>query len=143
MSRHDLLAAVCSTVIGWVALFAVMFSIERPLLRWTAPILGPSWFPTAQLALECCGLAVVGWLIGRWGKPGVLIFAATLALPNFGQIPSIDVPWLVHLFLDCLQNARYLESFLTSLATQTFLFASVFIGANLSRARHQVELSIK
>ena len=134
MSSNGMLTAVRSTVLGWLALFAVMLLIERPLLRWTAPILGAGWLPTAQLALECIGFVAVGWLIGRWGSLGVLIFAATLALPNFGRVPAIDFPWLFQLLLDCFQNARYLGSFFTSLATHVLLFAGLFIGSHLSRA---------
>ena len=94
------------------------------------------------------GLAAIGWLIGRWGSLGVLLFAATLALLNFGRVPGIDFPWLFHLLLDCFQNTRYLESFFTSLATHAFLFASLFIGSHLShakqnRAREQAVLHIK
>jgi hypothetical protein len=148
MLWRDLVTAARSCVVGWGALFAIILLIERPLLHRTALILGASWLPTAQLALECLGLAAVGWLIGRWGNPGVLIFAATLALPNFGHVPDIDVPWLFHLLLDCFQNARYLGSFFTSLATHVFLIASLFIGSHLSRAklnraREQALLRIK
>jgi hypothetical protein len=47
------------------------------------------------------------------------------------------------LLLDCFQNTRYLESFFTSLVTQIFLFASLFIGSHLSRARQPAVLHIK
>jgi hypothetical protein len=137
MSSNGMLTAVRSAALAWLALFAVMFLIERPLLRWTGPILGASWLPTAQLALECFGLAAVGWLIGRWGSLGVLTFAATLALPNFGRVAAIDFPWLFHLLLDCFQNARYLGSFFTSLATHILLFSSLFVGSRLSRPPEQ------
>ncbi len=143
MSQNGLLIAMRSCVLGWVALFAVLFLIERPLIQWTAPLLGGPWIPTAQLALECCCLAAVGWLIGRWGKLGVWIFATTLAIPNFGRVPSIDLPWLFHLLLDCFQNARYLEPFLTSLARHIFLFGSLFAGAHLSGGSQPVVLHIK
>jgi hypothetical protein len=147
MSPNAVLSAVRSSVLGWLALFAIIFLIERPLLHWTAPILGASWLPTVQLALECCSLAAVGWLIrktgGRWGNLGVLIFAATLALLNFGLVPFINFPWLFHLLLDCFQNARYLGSLFTSLATHIFLFGSLFIGSHLSRARQPAVLHIK
>ena len=143
MSPNGVLTAVRSCVLGWVMLLAVTFLIERPLLFWTAPILGASWVPTVQLALECAGLAAVGWLIGRWGNSGVLTFAATLVLPNFGLVPGIDFPWLFRLLLDCFQHTRYLGSFFTSLTTHIFLFASLFIGSHLSRARQPTVLHIK
>jgi hypothetical protein len=133
--------------VGWGALFAFIFLIERPLLRWSGPLLGASWLPTVQLALECCGLAAAGWLIGKtgrlWGNLGVLIFAVTIALLNFGFIPLIDFPWLYHLLLDCFQSSRYLEAFFTSLVTHTFLFGSLFVGSHLSRARQPAVLHIK
>jgi hypothetical protein len=148
MSQQDWLIASRSIGIGFLALFAVMFLIERPLLRFAAPILGASWLPTAQLALECLVLAGVGWLIGRWGRLGVAIFAATLALVNFCLVPAIDFPWLFHSLLDCFQNTRYLEPFVTSLATHVLLFSSLFVGSHLgrakqNRAREQAALHIK
>ncbi len=148
MSRQDWLTALRSIGIGLLALFAVMFLIERPLLRFAAPILGASWLPTAQLALECAGLAAVGWLIGRWGRLGVVLFAGIIAIPNFSRVPSIDFIWLFHLLLDCFQNTRYLAPFVTSLATHGLIFASLFIGSHLShakqnRAREQAALHIK
>jgi hypothetical protein len=143
MSPKGLLTAIRSCLVGWAALFAVLFLIERPLIQGAAPLLGGPWIPTAQLALECCGFAAVGWLIGRWGKLGVGIFAATLVLPNFGYVPSINLPWLFHLLLNCFQNVRYLEPFLTALATHIFLFGSLFIGVHLSGARQPVVLHIK
>ena len=54
--RHRLLIAARSILLGWAALFAVTYLAERPLLRWTAPVLGASWLPTAQLAFECVAL---------------------------------------------------------------------------------------
>jgi hypothetical protein len=144
MSSYGLVRVLRSCVIGWVALLAVVFLIERPLIHLTALILDPSWLPTAQLALECLGLAAVGWLIGRWGdRWGVLIFAGTLALPNLGHVTAIDFPWLVRLLVDCFQNTRYLGAFVRSLATQSFLFAALFIGSRLSRTRQPVVLHIQ
>jgi hypothetical protein len=142
MSQRDIAIAVRSSLLGWGALF-VFALIDAPLLRWTAPVIGASWLPTVQLALECCGLAAIGWLIGRWGNLGVLFFAATLALLSRGSVPGIDFLWLFHLLADCFQSTRYLEPFFTSLATHTFLFASLFIGSHLSRAREQAVLHIK
>jgi hypothetical protein len=142
MSQRDIAIAVRSSVLGWGALF-VFKLMEPPLLRWTAPGVGGSWLPTVQLALECCGLAAIGWLIGRWGNLGVWFFAATLALLSRGSVPGIDFLWLFHSLLNCFQNTRYLEPFLTSLATHIFLFASLFIGAHLGRAREPAVLHIK
>ena len=126
-----------SVLLGWIALFAITYWIERPLLAWAAPLLGASWRPTAQLALACAALAAVGWIAG----PAVPIFAVTLAIWNFGLIPAIDIPWLLRLLADSFQNSRYLESLLNSLATHVFLFGSLFFGAQ--RNRQRAELSIK
>jgi hypothetical protein len=142
MSSRDIATAVRSSVLAWGALFAITFGIERPLMRWASTILGASWVPTVQLALQCCGLAAIGWLIGRWGNRGALIFAAMLAVWNFGLVP-IDIPWLIHLLIDSFDNSRYLESFFTSLVTHVFLFGSLFTGAALSRPREQVVLRIQ
>src|SRR5580700_10958909 len=142
MSSRDIATAVRSSVLAWGALLAITFLMERPLMRWASTMLGASWVPTVQLALECCGLAAIGWLIGRWGNSGILIFAAMLAVWNFGLVP-IDIPWLIHLLIDSFDNSRYLESFFTSLVTHVFLFGSLFTGAALSRPREQVVLRIQ
>jgi hypothetical protein len=84
-----------------------------------------------ELALACAGLAATGWIIGLGNRFDVLVFAATLAVWSFGLVP-IDLPWLFHLILDSFQDLRYLESLLTALATQVFLFGSLLIGARLS-----------
>lgn len=133
---HRLLLSARSILLGWGALFAITYLVERPLLRWTAPLLGPSWLPTAQLALACAGLAATGWIIGRWNRFDVPIFAALLALWNFGLVP-IDLPWLFRLLIDSFENSRYLESLITALATHALLFGCLFAGASLSRARQQ------
>jgi hypothetical protein len=139
--RHRLLIAARSILLGWAALFAVTYLAERPLLRWTAPVLGASWLPTAQLAFECVALAATGWMIGRWNRsdtvPVVLVFAAMLAVWNFGLVPAINIPWLFRLMVDSFGDARYLESLVTGAVTQALLFGSLFVGAILSRAREQ------
>ncbi len=48
-----LLIAARSLLAGWAALCAITYLVTRPLLAWIAPLLGASWMPTAQLALEC------------------------------------------------------------------------------------------
>jgi hypothetical protein len=143
--RHRLLIAARSILLGWATLFAVTYLVERPLLTWTAPWLGASWLPTAQLAFECVALAATGWMIGRWSHLDVvyalLAFAAILAVWNFGLVPAINLPWLFRLMLDSLGNARYLESLVTAAVTQALLLGSLFVGARLSRPR-QTPVSI-
>jgi hypothetical protein len=128
---------VRSIAFGWATLFAVTYLLARPLLRWTAPLLGASWLPTAELALACTALAATGWIIGRWNRshtlPAVVAFAATLAVWNFGLVPAINIAWLFRLIVDVFGNPRYLESLITTAAIHTLLFGSLFVGARLSR----------
>ncbi len=137
-----LLITARSILLGWAALFGITYLVERPLLVLTTRFLGPAWLPTAQLALACAGLVATGWIIGRWNRFDVLLFAATLAIWNFGLVP-IDIPWLLRLLIDSFESSRYLESFSTSLVTHIFLFGSLFTGARLGRAREPVVLRIK
>jgi hypothetical protein len=138
--RHRLLIAARSILLGWAALFAITYLVERPLLSWTAPLLGSSWLPTAQLALACLGLAATGWILGQGNRFDVLLFAVMLAVWSFGLVP-VDLPWLLRLAVDSVQNLRYLESLLTALTTHALLFGSLFAGAHFSR-RAQPSVSI-
>ena len=128
--RNRLWIAVRAVLLGWLALFAITYLLERPLLSWTAPLLGVAWFPTAQLAVACTGLAATGWIVGRWYRFDVVIFAASLGVWNFGLVP-IDLLWLLRLLADSFESSRYLESLFTSLATHVLLFASLFAGARI------------
>lgn len=123
---------VASLLAGWGVLYALTVLVERPLIRIAARFLGASWTPTLRLALVCVALCAVGWLIGHCSRAGVWIFAATIAIRNFGLAPGIDVLWLLRLLLDCFHSARYLPSFFTSLVTHAFLFGSLFYGAHLA-----------
>ncbi len=132
--RHPVLISARSILFGWIALVLLTYLFERPLLFLTARLLDASWVPTVQLALACMGLAATGWIVGRGKRFDVLIFAAMLAIWNFGLV-AIDLPWLWRLLINTFQSSRYLESFSTSLATHAFLFGSLFIGAHLARAK--------
>src|ERR1700733_5588317 len=83
---------------GWATLLLITYLFERPLLLWTAPILGGEWFPTARLALDCCAFTATGWVVGYWNRNNavvaVLVFAATLTLRDFNPLLPLDVPWL-------------------------------------------------
>jgi hypothetical protein len=143
--RHRLLITARSILLGWATLVAFTYLVERPLLLWTAPLLGASWLPTVQLAFDCVALAATGWMIGRWNRsdavPAVLVFAAMLAVWTFGLVPAINLPWLFRLIADSFRDARYLESLVTAAATHALLFGSLFVGARLSRpARAPVSL---
>jgi hypothetical protein len=143
LQRSEFLIAARSALIGWIALYGITFLMERPLLHFLAHLLGPPWLPTARLGLVCAALAATGWLIGRWGYRGVLLFAATLAIRNFGLAPGIDLLWLVRLFVDTFHSARYVGSFLSSLITHVFLLGSLFVGAHLARAPRSAMLRIQ
>jgi len=140
--HYGMLNVARSVLVGWIALFAITVLIERPITRHVA-FLGPAWTPTVRLALECLGLCAIGWLIGPWGNLGVWIFAASISVRSFGLAPGLDVLWLFRLFLDTLQNSRYLESFFSSVVTHVFLFGSLFIGVRLSRGHKRPILHIK
>jgi hypothetical protein len=144
--RHRLLIAARSILLGWATLLAATYFVERPLLVGTAALLGASWLPTAGLALECVVLCASGWIMARWNRPdagpAMLIFAAMIAVWNFGLVPAINIPWLFRLIADSFRNPRYLESLITAAVTHAFLFGSLFVGAILSRAREQADIHI-
>jgi hypothetical protein len=135
--RHRLPITARSILLGWVTLFAVTYLVERPLIVWTAPLVGAPWIPTAQLALECIALAATGWVMGHWNQldaiRAVLVFAAMLAVWDFGLVPAINVQWLFRLIVNAFGDARYLESLVTSVVTHALLFGSLIVGARLSR----------
>ncbi len=137
--RRRWLISARSVLLGWAALFAFTYLVERPLLAWTARLLGASWIPTGELALQCVALAATGWIIGRWNRAdavlSVLVFAVMIAVGNFGLAPAINVAWLFRLLIDAIENLRYLESLITTAAAQGLLFGSLFIGAQLARPK--------
>jgi hypothetical protein len=140
--RHRVLISAGSILLGWAVLYVLTALLERPLLLWTEPLLGASWFPTAQLALECATLAATGWIVGRWNRldaiRGVLVFALMLAVWDFGLVPAINVPWLFRLIVDSFENPRYLESLITAVLTHALLFGSLIAGARLSRPAQSI-----
>jgi len=141
--QYVLRKVIPSLLAGWGVLYALTVLIERPLIRLAARFLGPAWTPTVRLALVCTALCAVGWLMGHWGRPGVWVFAATIAVRNFGLAPGIDVLWLVRLLFDCFHSARYLGAFFTSLTTHVFLFGSLFYGAHLASSRGARPMSLR
>ncbi len=137
--RRRWLISARSVLLGWAALFAFTYLVERPLLAWTARLLGASWIPTGELALQCVALAATGWIIGRWNRtasvPSVSVFAAMIAVENFGLVPAIHLAWLWRLIIDTVENLRYLQSLVTTAATHVLLFGSLFTGAQLARPK--------
>ncbi len=139
MVRRRLWILVRSIPTGWVTLLLLGYLVERPLLNLIAPILGPSWYATARLGLDCGSFAGTGWVVGYSNRNEVLFavlgFAATLTLWDFTPLIPVDVPWLFRLFADTFHDSRYFDSFVTTLATHALLFGSLIAGAQLARPR--------
>jgi len=138
MLRHRLLIVVRSILVGWAALLALTYIVERPLILWTAPLVGDHWVATAKLSLDCLTLAATGWLVGRLSRfaPlfGGLAFAATLALcANLISSLGINLVLLIRLAGEALRDSRYLSPLATLAAQHLFLFGSLMVGAWLSR----------
>jgi hypothetical protein len=139
MSRRRLFLALRAILAGWITLLFIAHVLERPLLHWAEPLLGGEWFATVRLMLDCSALAATGWVVGYWSRPkplfAVLAFTATLGLRDFNPLLPIDVPWLLHLFVNTLRDDRYLDSLVTTAAGQALLFGCLFAGAMLARPR--------
>jgi len=134
---HRLSIAARAILVGWAALLALTYLVERPLVIWTAPLLGSHWVATAKLSLDCMALAGTGWLIGRLHRSapllGVLAFAATLAVFNLDPLLNTNVLWLIRLAADALRDTHDLGSFATTAAQHLCLFGSLVAGALLAR----------
>jgi hypothetical protein len=141
MLRRWLLIVVRSILVGWAALLALTYIVERPLILWTAPLVGDHWVATAKLSLDCLMLAATGWLVGRLNRSmsraaplfGVLVFGLTLAFGNLDPSLGIDFALLIRLAGDVLHDSRYLSPLATTAAQYLFLFGSLIVGALLSR----------
>jgi hypothetical protein len=137
MMRRRLFVALRSVLIGWATLLLIAFLLERPLLVWTAPLLGVRWLATAGLAFDCTALAATGWVVGRLNRAspilGVLVFAATLTFWDFTPVLAINIPWLLRLAADTLRNSSYVSSLVTTAASQALLLGSLLAGGLLSR----------
>lgn len=129
---------VRSTVLGWAALLAIAYGVERPVVGWTAPLFGPVWIATAHLAFDCLTLAAAGYVAGRLNRARAVLsaamFAVTLCCWDFGGAVALDVPLLLQMVWDCLHDSRYLDSAATSAGTHVLLFGCLIAGAVLSRA---------
>jgi len=137
--RRQLLSYARSILLGWVALLAITYMLERPLLIWTAPWVGSEWLPTARLGLNCLALASTGWIVGRgyrhapmWCVGG---FAIMLLFWDFDSELGVNIPWLIRLTADALRDSNYLDSLATTASGQLLLFASLMLGGLLSRPR--------
>jgi hypothetical protein len=137
MPRRLLLIAIRPILVGWAMLFALTYLVERPLVIWTARLVGAYWLATAKVSLDCLALAATGWVIGRLHRStpllSVLAFASTLALYNFDPLLDLNLRWLIRLAAEALRDPRYVGPFATTLVQYLLLFASLMVGALLSR----------
>ena len=143
--RERLWTLARSILIGWATLLAISYLLH-PLLIWTAPLVGATWFPTVQLSLQCSALAGTGWVVGHMNRSGavggVLIFAATLTPWDLGQVLAINVPGLVRLTADALRDPRYFDSLIATAGAHALLFGSLIVGGLLRRLSRTEPLSI-
>jgi hypothetical protein len=130
-----------SILSGWTALLLIAYGVERPLLHWSAALIGVSWIATAHLAFDCLTLAVAAWVTGRTNRAraiwAALVFAVTLSFFDFGGALALNVPWLLRLIFNSFHDSRFLDSLATSVETHVLLFGCLFAGAMLSRPRER------
>jgi hypothetical protein len=140
--RQRLLITARSILAGWAALLLIAYLLERPLLLWAGPVLGEGWVATVRPVLDCTSLAATGWVVGRvnrWrsNQPprifDILAFAVSLLFFDFGQLLTLNGPWLLRVALDTVSNLRYLEGLAASLATHAILLGSLIVGWMWSR----------
>jgi hypothetical protein len=128
-----------SVLLGWIALLVIAYGIEGPVLRLTGPLFGVSWMATAHLAFDCLTLAAAGWVAGRLNRSYAMLtvglFALTLCFWDFGGALALNVPWLLRLVRNSVQDSRYFDSLIASVETHCLLFGCLMTGAALSRAR--------
>jgi hypothetical protein len=128
-----------SVLLGWVALLAIAYGIEGPVLR--LPLFGPAWMATAHLAFDCLTLTAAGWVAGRFNRGHAMLtvglFALTLCFWDFGGALALNVPWLLRLVRNSFQDSRYFDSLIASVETHCLLFGCLMTGGALSRARER------
>jgi hypothetical protein len=126
-------------VLGWAALLAIAYGLEGPLLHWLGPLFGASWIATAHLALDCAVCAAAGYITGRFNRSHsvwtAVLFAVTLSFCGFGDALALNIPFLVRLAWNSLQDTRFFDALLTSVETHILLLGCLFAGAMLSRPR--------
>lgn len=128
-----------SILLGWLALLAIAYGVEGPLLR--LPLFGAEWIATAHLAFDCLTLAAAGWVCGRFNRPhsllSAILFAGMLCFWDFGGTLALNVPWLLRLIGNSFQDSRYFDSLAAGIETHVLLFGCLMAGAALSRPREK------
>ncbi len=130
-----------AVLVGWIALLAIAYGIEGPVLRWTGSLFGSSWIATAHLSLDGLTLAAAGWVAGRFNRSHAMLtgalFALTLCFWDFGGALALNVPWLLRLVRNSFQDSRYVDSLISSIESHVLLFGCLMTGAALSRPREK------
>jgi len=138
---RTLLIWVWAIWMGWLTLIVIASEVERPVLRWIGPFLGPSWIPTAHLAFDCMTLAAAGFVAGRFNRAHPMwtagLLAATFCVLDLRGAVAVNVPWLIRLAWNSFHDSRYLDALATSVETHFLLFGCLIAGAMLSRAREK------
>lgn len=137
MLRRRLYIAARSILLGWATILALGYLVERPLLIWTAPLVGAHWVATVKLSLDCLALAATGWIIGRLHRDapllGTVAFAVTLALFNLDPLLDTNVVLLIRVLAAAFGDLRNLDSLGTALVQYCLLFGCLIAGGLLSR----------
>lgn len=130
---------------GWAALLALPWT-GAAILRRASPWIGAGWIATAGLTLNCFELAIAGFVAGRMNRrapmTAVLVLAATAACVDFGELVPLHAAWLIRLTRDLVSDSRFLDSWVTTLATHALLLGCLVAGGVLSRAAEK-PLSMK
>ena len=143
MRRRVVLVVARSILVGWATLIAVAFVAERLVRTWVSHFIGMPWVPTAQIALECVVLAIVGWVVGRLSKGAstysVLAFTVTLAFWDLDPLLEFNFPWVIQLGADAFRDPLYIDSLIATATQHVLLLGCLVTGAVLSQPRRMPE----
>ena len=119
-------------------LLALTYLVESPLLHLIGPLIGASWIATIHLFLDCGVMTAAGFVCGRFGRPrSMLACTAFLVTLSFGNLGSLNVPWLLELSWNLFHDSRYLDAWAGVAEAHVLLLGSLFAGAALGRAREK------
>lgn len=136
--------SICSRLLiaalaGWAVLAATELVLFFGALRLLAMVMGPDLLPSLKVVLDMGTLMACGWIAGRIGRPRTMTAAGLTAagLTMFDLTPYVllNVPWLLRLTVNAVDDSRYLSSMLTMLTMHALMFGSLLGGAYLSRPR--------
>jgi len=136
--------AICSSLLvaalaGWAVLAITELVLLFGAMRVFARLMGPDLLPSFKVVLDMGALAICGWVAGRVGTPRVFsaagLAAAGLAVYDFTPYLPLNVPWVLRLAKDALDDSRYLSSLSAAFIIHALMFGSLFAGAQLTRPR--------